>query len=416
MIVGGYMNTFELALESIKDNRLEDTQKYIQEAVLDAVERQDEQGLYEFAQQFQQIGFIEQAYYIAQEGYAAWPYEDWTLLIAELHVENGELDEALDQLLTIEPDSQYYPVALLAIAEVYQLQELYEVALSKLEQAKEIVGSEPVIDLAMAELYFLMGQFQQALSFYQEVETADLIDQVDIWKKMSRTLIVMGEFEQAVVYLERLSMDEHSSDTLFECGLAYYQLEEYTRAIHWFEELLARDPDYLSAEHYLARAYIEQGQDDRAQHVLEQALEKNPYQAVLYHELHALYVKQQLWESLEELFEQAQKHVSDDTTMNVYYAYYLKQQEEMDALITFVQKQLEDDEDSQYYWLLASAYAYLEEDDQAKAYFEKAYPLFNEDVAFLEEYMLYVREIGERDTMLKLRKEIQVIDPDWQFE
>lgn len=410
------MNTFELALASVKNNRLEETEKYIKEAILDAIETQDEQGLYEFAQQFQQIGFIEQAQYIAHEGYAAWPYEDWTLLIAELHVEHGELDEALDQLLTIEPDSQYYPVALLAIAEVYQLQELYEVALSKLEQAKDIVGSEPVIDLAMAELYFLMGQFQQALTHYQEVETAEIIDQVDIWKKLSRTLIVMGEFEEAVAYLERLTMDDHSSDTLFECGLAYYQLEEYTRAIHWFEELLARDPDYLSAEHYLARSYIEQGQDNRAQQVLEKALEKNPYQAALYHELHALYIKQQLWDALEQLFEKAQQHVSDDTVMNVYYAYHLKQQEDMETLIEFVQKQLEDDEDSQYYWLLASAYAYLEEDDQAKAYFEKAYPLFNEDVAFLEEYMLYAREIGDRSTMAKLMKEIQAIDPDWQFE
>lgn len=410
------MDTFELALSSIQQNRLEDTQKYIKAAVLEAIETQDEQRLYEFAQQFQQVGFIEEAQYIAHEGYAAWPYEDWTLLIAELHVENGELDEALDQLLTIDADSQYYPATLLAIAEVYQLQELYEVALAKLEQAKDIVGSEPVIDLAMAELYFLMGQFQQALTCYQEVELANIVDQADIWKKLSRTLIVMGEFEEAVAYLERLSMDDHTSDTLFECGLAYYQLEEYTRAIYWFEELLSRDPDYLSAEHYLARAYIENGQDERAQHVLEQALEKNPYQAVLYHELHALYMKQQLWESLETLFEKAQQHVSDDTTMNVYYAYHLKQQDDMEAVITFVQKQMEEDEDSQYYWLLASAYAALEEDEQAKEYFEKAYPLFAEDVTFLEEYMLYVREIGDRVTMAKLMKEIQSIDPDWQFE
>lgn len=405
---GEIMNTeVQQILTHLRQGKHEDAMQDIQFLLLNA----DEQTLYELAQTLQTAGFLNEAIHLSEEAHALWHTDEWLLLLAECYVDNSQFDEALDTLGSLSSTSDYYPSALLMMAELYQLEELYEVAERKLMEAKTVLPYEPIIDLALAELYFLMGEYENALYKYHSVKDDDIIVPTDWVKKVARTLIVMGKFEETVTYLEQLNMDEHDSDSLFELGLAYFQLKEYERAIRWFDELLVRDPDYLSANYYLAHAYLETNRAQKAITLLEKAVEENPYQAVLYHDLYTLYTGQKHGDKLATLFDKAKDYISDDVQMALLYSYYLKEKEDYEGLVEYITAQFVD-EDSEFDWLLAYAYGKLEEDEKAQAYYTLAYVTFKEDVQFLEDYYFYLREIGKRDEMANILSEIKTLDSD----
>ncbi|MBF0780046.1 MULTISPECIES: tetratricopeptide repeat protein [unclassified Granulicatella] len=400
-------------MAAIKQGQLKQAEKTIQQAIEFAIVYHQELEAYELVETLRQLGYLDYALLACQCAMQNWENDEWDLLLAELYMDNDDLDDALERLLMINEQSSLYPSALVMMAELYQLEELYEVSEQKLLHAKQIVPDEPIIDFALGELYGLMGEYQNALMCYQKVETAHIIEKEELYKKIARMLMALGEFEEAIVYLEKLTMEEHHSESMFELGLAYYQIQEYERSIKWFEELLAKDPDYLSAHHYLAKALIETRQTDKAKTFLEHALKENPYQSALYVELYALYTQYKLWEKREQLIEQAREYLPDDTTLNVLYAYLLKEKEWYDELIEFVEKQLEEDEDSEFYWLLAYAYGKNEQDDKAQHYYTLAYRMFYEDAQFLEDYALYLREIGKKDELANIMVQLKQINPEW---
>ena len=75
--------------------------------------------------------------------------------LAEIAIEDNEIDQAFDYLERISKDSEYYPQALLAIADLYQVIGIPEVSEAKLKEAAVFITrrtADPI--LSLAELYY----------------------------------------------------------------------------------------------------------------------------------------------------------------------------------------------------------------------------------------------------------------------
>ncbi|MBS4770447.1 tetratricopeptide repeat protein [Carnobacteriaceae bacterium zg-ZUI240] len=397
-------------IESLTQNSQE-TFKLIEEYAKYCEDTLDVQSGYDLALRIQELGFIEEALALTNRLYDVYPDDALVLLRAELCIDKNELDEAIDQLLHIEEDSDYYVSALLVMADAYQQLELYEVALEKLKLAKRLAKDEPVIDLALFELYFYMGENQKAYQSLLLLEHNELIEESIYVKKMARVLGAMGEYEEVVSSLDQLSSEEHDSESLFELGLAYYQLKEYSRAHHQFKELLQKDPDFYSAYYYFGTSAIDCGFVDEGITYLEMALQHNPYHETLYVTLFDVYQKKNDVDKINALGELAQQNNIDGLSWMIKWSRHLLHFEEYDTVIEQIERYFEmDDEESELYWILASAYAALEDDVNAQKWYEQAYLIFEDNVEFLQEYALYLREIGKRDLFETMMSRIKTLD------
>ena len=68
----------------------------------------------------------------------------------------------------IHEEDPAFPQALLLLADLYQMQGLYEVSEHKLLKAKEILPDEVLIDFALGELYLEEGKFIEAIKSLQQ--------------------------------------------------------------------------------------------------------------------------------------------------------------------------------------------------------------------------------------------------------
>ena len=62
-----------------------------------------------------------------------------------------------------------FPESLVLLADLYQMEGLYEVSEQKLLKAKELLPNEIVIDFALGELYAEQGKFTDAIRYYEKV-------------------------------------------------------------------------------------------------------------------------------------------------------------------------------------------------------------------------------------------------------
>jgi tetratricopeptide (TPR) repeat protein len=87
------------------------------------------------------------------------------LSLAEIAMENDQIDEAFDYLDRISSESPFYPRALLISADLYQLIGIPEVSEAKLVEAQKLLPQESLIRFALAELYFQQIGIKKQLPF-----------------------------------------------------------------------------------------------------------------------------------------------------------------------------------------------------------------------------------------------------------
>lgn len=389
----------------------EKTNQLIDEYIKFCQETDNAQVGYDLAYEMQLLGFIDSALYLVEKLYQWQPSEIFLLLKAELLIDNQHIDDAIDILLTIPNDSEAYVSSLLILADAYQQLDLYEVALQKLQLAKRLLPNEPVIDLAKFEHYFYIGEHRKALSILETLSYHDILSEEQYIKKMSRVLVALGEYEKAIASLEQLKEDEHDVSSLFGLGLAYYQIDDYQRSYYWLNQLVSKDPDFYSAYYYLGQSSLLLGKVEDGIAYLEQAIAYNPYHETLYLTLFEQYDKSHQYDKLTQLISDAKIYGIDGLSWHIRLARYYLRQEDYETVIEYINNVLTiEDEESELYWILALAYANLEEDEHAQVWFQKAFVLFEEDSEFLENYAQYAREIGDRQLYRTLTSKRQQLD------
>src|SRR5699024_2648049 len=76
---------------------------------------------------------------------------------------------AINLLNDIGEEDPLYIAVLLQLADLYQSEGLYEVAESKLLEAKRFHPTEPIVDFALGELFFSIGEYKRSIIYYEKV-------------------------------------------------------------------------------------------------------------------------------------------------------------------------------------------------------------------------------------------------------
>ena len=368
------MNTnSEKMLQALSEEDLAQAQLYLTQAL----KEDPADVLAELGEELLAIGFLEEAKQIFGQLVKQYPENDELFIpLAEIAIEDNEIDQAFEYLENISKESDYYPQALLAIADLYQVIGIPEVSEAKLKEAAALLPDEPLIQFALAELYFSVDRFAEAATIYQLLLSSNIdeISGISMQERLGQSLSMQGEFEAAIEPLEQALQEERTDDRLFQLAFTNLQLKENEKAINYLQELREVNPQYQSLYLYLGQALQEEELIEEAQKVLEDGIKENPYQVELYHlaseNAYRLHDKEKAEKLLLNALELGEKQ---DETLLTLSNLYLDEERYEDVI-----KSIE-----------------LEDFTLAAVHYEQAYHELEHEPDFLKEYALFLREEGQ---------------------
>ncbi|MBO0452190.1 MULTISPECIES: tetratricopeptide repeat protein [Enterococcus] len=386
----------EKMLSALRNENLTEANRMLEEAL-----RKDEpEILASLAEELQSLGFLEEAKRILEKLLKDFPEEDiFYLSLAEIAIENDDIDGAFEYLERIQPESENYLESLLVIADLYQVLGIPEVSEAKLLQAKTIAPEEPLITFALAELHFSANQLGEAINDYSLLQKQGLeeIANISIDERIGAAYSMMGGFEEAIPFLERALEKERTADRLFQIGFIYYQLHDHQKAINYLQELITLDPQYQSGYYYLADSLKEEELLEEALVAAEEGIKENPYQVELLHLASEIAYRLRDSKKAEELLVQAldSGDKTDETLLTLSNLYL--NEEQPDKAIEMISQM--DEEDNPYAsWNLAQAYNELEDFNAARTFYKQAYEDLAHEPDFLKSYGLFLREDGQLES------------------
>ncbi|MFK5675726.1 tetratricopeptide repeat protein [Ligilactobacillus sp. LYQ60] len=250
-----------------------------------ALRKDDDEMVHSLAEELAALGFTNMAKRAYEKLLARYPDEDELRVdLAELAVNAGDDDQALDYLAQIPPTSPAYLQSLLAAADLYQTQGLFEVAEQKLLEALRLAPDEQVIQFALAELYFDIKQYRQAVTYYLGLikQGVTHFAQVNLVQRLGVSYAEAGKFVQALGYLEQIHEEDLDADARFQLAFTQLQLKHYDDARKNFEKLRELNPDYATLYPYLADIYVHQGNPRQALATLQEGIGVDEYNPQLY--------------------------------------------------------------------------------------------------------------------------------------
>lgn len=395
------MTTYsEKMLHALHDEDLAQAQLMLQEAI----RKDDNDTLADLGEELLSLGFLEEAREVFEHLVELFPEVDGlNIPLAEIAIENNLVDEAFVYLEKVNKESDSYVQSLLVTADLYQVIGIPEVSEAKLKEAQRILPDEPLIQFALGELYFVNGQFREAAEMYQELLEAQVteISSVSMNERIGSSFSMLGEFEEAIPFLEKAINEEQTDDRLFQLAFTYLQLHENQKAIALLQQLKALNPHYQSLYLSLGEALQEEEQLEEAREVLAEGIKENPFQVDLYQlaseNAYRLHDTAQAEVLLKQALELGEK--TDETRLTLSNLYLNEQR--FDEVIETV-KQMEEQGHPYGEWNLAHAYNELEEFDLAKVHFEQAYQELSHEPEFLKEYAVFLREEGQLEKAKEL--------------
>lgn len=405
------MSYGQMMIDTLQNNQLEEAMNYFEQAL-----KQDtDEELYNLADSLYHLGFLNEVKKINLHLLERYPEDDeLRISLAEIAIEANELDTAMDWLLEVTEDSAVYPQTLLVLADLYQVQGLYEVSEQKLLTAKKILSDEPVIDFALAELHFSMGKYAQAIHGYEELMNQGLSDfsGINLAARCGSSYSALGDLEQAILYLEQSLEEKENVDTLFQLGFSYLQDKQYRRSIEALNKLKELDPNYTTLYPYLAKGLEEENELDKALEIIKEGLRVDEYNYELFYYGADIAIKLEDESLAEAYYLKAVQLVPENSTVQLAYTNLLLKQERFDETVDWIQKMLVQNEvDPQFYWNLALANEGLEEYSAASTAYQKAYPSLRQNKDFLKSYIYFLREEGERTIIKDVINDYLLIEP-----
>ncbi|CAH1851378.1 tetratricopeptide repeat protein [Convivina intestini] len=341
-----------------------------------ALQVDDDDMVYSLAEELAGRGFLDQAQKIYQHLLTKYPEEDQLkTALAEIAIEDDQTELAQEYLANINPNSSSYVPALMIKADLYQAEGLVESAQHCLQQAEQLAPKETVVQFALAEFYYTTAQYRLAINYYRSLLLAGerYLNGIDLASRIALAYAAIGNYDNAIGYLEQIKPELMSLDTKFQLALLYYQSHRDDEAIKLFEEILIEDSQYSSVYPYLGQAYEQAGEIEKAYQNYQLGLAADQTNVQLYRQ--AGKVAQQLgdFDAAEADF-QAALAIDDQESANyLLLANFKMAQGEYQAVIDLIE-QAQDKElvDPNFYWILALAYQKLDNYKQAQTYWDQA--------------------------------------------
>jgi tetratricopeptide (TPR) repeat protein len=372
-----------------------------------------EEGLFQTAQIYQQLGMLEDAKGLFQDLLYQFPNEsDLIISLAEVHIDLDEEDEAMALLENISEEDEVYVQSLLLLADLYQAQGLYEVSEQKLRAAKKLVPNEPIISLALAELNLSQGDYKKAIPFYESVLPHKEGIEFSIEERLAECYSATGQFEEAMPFFDQALQNELKIDVIFQYGFTAFQAGYFKTAIEKLNQVKELDYEYTSLYLYLAKAYEHEGLLEDSLRVAKEGLAVNEYNKELQVYGAKVALQQQNAAEAEKLLREAiaidPGYVEAALTLTKVFIQEERYEDVIDCLgelISFGET------DPQYDWDLAVAYQKLENYSDALNHYRHAYTSFKDDSSFLYDYAYFLLEEGKREEAKPLFEKLIQLDP-----
>lgn len=370
---------------------------------------------YDLANELTRLGFLEEAEALYKNLLVHFPDEgELLILLAEIYIESGQEEEAMLLLERIDAQDESFPQSLLLLADLYQMNGLFEVSEQKLLTAKNLLPEEEVIDFALGELYGELGKFAEAIGSYERVlssGTKEILG-IQIEQRLAEMLGASGSFEEALPYYESALKEKLEINTLFGYALTAYQADANRTAIEKFEQLKELDPEYHSLYIMLAKAYEREELIKESFDTIKEGIRLDEFNKDLFYFGGKLALKLGNEDEAENLLREAIALDPGFTEAVLTLNKLLLIQERYEEVIDLV-KHVESvhEVEPQLLWDEAVALHHLEEFSEALNKYQLAYTYFKNHQEFMKDYGYFLIEEGKSVEAVEIFNELLKQDP-----
>ena len=403
------MNNSQQMLEALEQQDLSKAESFFQKAL----EEDSDEVLLELAAYLEGIGFYPQAVLIYEK--LAPKFPEVYINLAAIAGEDGLIEEAFAYLENISPESEWYVSALVLKADLYQMEDLTDVAREKLLEARNY-SDDPLLIFGLAELDSELGNDLEAVKGYAQLDNRSIYQQTGIstYQRIGLSYARLGKFESAIEFLEKAIELEYDDQTAFELASLYFDKEEYQKAVLYFKQLDTISPDFEGYEYGYSQALHKEHQTEEALKIAQQGLSKNPFETRLL--LHASQLSYELHqpEQAEAYLLQAQEDAEDQEEILLRLGTLYQEQERYEDIIAL---KIYEPENLLTKWMIAKSYQELEELESADELYQELAPDLKDNPEFLEQYIYLLRELGRVEEARDLiQAYLQLVPDDLQMQ
>ncbi|MBZ2024100.1 tetratricopeptide repeat protein [Streptococcus sanguinis] len=376
----------EQMLAALQEQDLALADRYFEQALT----TDSEEELLDLADYLESIGFFPQAKRIFEK--LAPDYPASYISLAAIASDDGELEQAFAYLEEIQPDSDWYVAALLAKADLYQLEGLPDVAREKLAQAAELTD-EPLVTFGLAEIDLELGDFSQAIKEYAQLDNRTIFEQtgVSTYQRIGVCYASLGKFAAAIEFLEKAVELEYDDAAVYELATILADQEEYQKANLYFKQLDTLSPDFEGYEYGYALSLHAEHRTAEALTLAQQGLAKNPFETRLLLLASQLSYELHDEKAAENYLLQAQEDADDLEEIALRLTTLYLEQERYEDILEFAEQEVDN---ALTRWNLARAYQALENLEKAEELYDQLARELHDNPEFLEQYVYLLRELG----------------------
>ena len=380
------MSKSEQMLAALQEQNLALADRYFEQALT----ADSEEELLDLADYLESIGFFPQAKRIFEK--LAPDYPASYISLAAIASDDGELEQAFAYLEEIQPDSDWYVAALLAKADLYQLEGLPDVAREKLAQAAELTD-EPLVTFGLAEIDLELGDFSQAIKEYAQLDNRTIFEQtgVSTYQRIGVCYASLGKFAAAIEFLEKAVELEYDDAAVYELATILADQEEYQKANLYFKQLDTLSPDFEGYEYGYALSLHAEHRTAEALTLAQQGLAKNPFETRLLLLASQLSYELHDEKAAENYLLQAQEDADDLEEIALRLTTLYLEQERYEDILEFAEQEVDN---ALTRWNLARAYQALENLEKAEELYNQLARELQDNPEFLEQYVYLLRELG----------------------
>ncbi|MGV2927542.1 tetratricopeptide repeat protein [Macrococcus capreoli] len=386
----------------------------LDESVDSALFTEDHDALFQLGDTLLQFGLNPQGLKVFTRLFELYPDEpDVMAYYIECLIDDNQHDKAIEVL-------HKTPVSverLMLEADIYQQQDMLEVAIEKVKQAYTLSSEDPIISFALAELYYFDGQYLPAARNYEYLinNGIDRVNNVNIQSRIADCVLQSGDYEEAVEQYEKIDDKDLLSDDYFKMAISYQKADRIERSIQTLQTLLDKDPDYMQAYLLLVNLLESERKYHDAILVGQKGLSLNEFYKELLVDTGRIMIKMHNEKGVDYLIQALTIDPSYVEAGLLLADYYREEEayEELVKLFTYID---EEDLDPTVMWHLAYSYQQLEKDKEAKHFYAESYNVLKDNVVFLTDYYHYAREIADIKLAEQLYTLIHHLDPNADLE
>lgn len=394
----------EQMLAALQEQDLALADRYFEQALT----TDSEEELLDLADYLESIGFFPQAKRIFEK--LAPDYPASYISLAAIASDDGDLEQAFAYLEEIQPGSDWYVAALLAKADLYQLEGLPDVAREKLTQAAALTD-EPLVTFGLAEIDLELGDFSQAIKEYAQLDNRTIFEQtgVSTYQRIGVCYASLGKFAAAIEFLEKAVELEYDDAAVYELATILADQEEYQKANLYFKQLDTLSPDFEGYEYGYALSLHADHRTAEALTLAQQGLAKNPFETRLLLLASQLSYELHDEKAAENYLLQAQEDADDLEEIALRLTTLYLEQERYEDILEFAEQEVDN---ALTRWNLARAYQALENLEKAEELYNQLARELQDNPEFLEQYVYLLRELGRFEEAKRAAASYMRLVPD----